>query len=382
LRAVIEKNDNYEFLLFIPGVSKVDDKFLQLNQADLVIFHQVLDNRNQTKDLFTKLTKGSSGVLNIIGQQSSITQFQANGLPFKFENVAQRDEVTPSLNNLFRDFTFSDNVAAPISRYPPISVPLGKFNYPSNASILMYQRVGSIVTDRPLILTYDDNGRKVGTIVGEGFWQWRLNEYSETEKTESFDEVFSKLIQYLSTREDKRRFRSFPVLNEFDEADPILFESQVYNELFEPVYGNAIQIDITSDKGSTTSYNYITSKDGLRYRIGGLKEGVYKYKATTQLNGKKEEVRGEFLVNAKNIETQNLTADFSLLKKLADNTGGKYYSSNDLEKVVTDIQTNKAVSIIHSEDSFNPLINLKWVFFLIFFLISAEWFLRKYLGAY
>ena len=73
----------------------------------------------------------------------------------------------------------------------------------------MNQRIGSVVTDRPLVLTFDDNGRRKGAIVGEGFWQWRLNEFSETERTEAFDEVFAKLLQYLSTREDKRRFRSF-----------------------------------------------------------------------------------------------------------------------------------------------------------------------------
>ena len=47
----------------------------------------------------------------------------------------------------------------------------------------------------------------------------------------------------------------------------------------------------------------------------------------------------------------------------------------DLEKI-------KAASLIHSEETFNQLINLKWVFFLLLALISTEWFLRKYLGAY
>jgi hypothetical protein len=246
----------------------------------------------------------------------------------------------------------------------------------------MNQRIGSVVTDRPLVLTFDDNGRRKGAIVGEGFWQWRLNEFSETERTEAFDEVFAKLLQYLSTREDKRRFRSFPISNEFTENDPVVVESQLYNELFEPVFGNEVKLSITSDEGATTKYNYILSKEGARYKIGGLKEGVYKYKATTLLDGKNEEVSGEFLVNAQSIETQNLMADFALLQRLADNTGGKFYSANEISRMVTDLSTVKALSIIHSEETFSPLINLKWVFYLLFALISAEWFLRKYLGSY
>ncbi len=382
LRAVVEKNPNYEFTLYIPGLSKIDEKLLQPSQVDLIIFHQAPDLQNITKPIFTKFAKSSSGVLYILGKQSNLIQLQANGIPFKFDNISQRDEVTPSINNLFRDFSFSENIATPISRYPPVSVPFGKFTYPANASILLYQRIGSIVTERPLVLTYDDAGRKVGVIVGEGIWQWRLNEYSETEATNSFDEVFSKLIQYLSTHDDKRRFRSFPIVNEFNEIDPVIFESQVYNELFEPIYGNDVQLEVVDEKGAPTSYHYIISKDGSRYKIGGLKEGVYKFKASTVINGKKEEVRGEFLVNAQTIESQNLTADFSLLKKLAANTGGKFYNSTELNKIIADIKASQAKSIIHSEDTFNPLINLKWFFFLLLVLISAEWFLRKYLGAY
>lgn len=382
LRSVVEKNSNYEFSLLIPGVAKIEEKLGQPTQFDLVIFYQVLDKQNRTQALLTKLSKSNAGVLYVFGEQSNLRQLKANEIPFGFENVVQRDEVTASLNSGFRDFMFSENIAAPIARYPPISVPFGKFSYPSNASVLMNQRIGSVVTDRPLVLTFDDNGRRKGAIVGEGFWQWRLNEFSETERTEAFDEVFAKLLQYLSTREDKRRFRSFPISNEFTENDPVVVESQVYNELFEPVFGNEVKLSITSDKGSTTKYNYILSKEGTRYKIGGLKEGVYKYKATTLLNGKNEEASGEFLVNAQTIETQNLTADFALLQKLADNTGGKFYSANEISSMVNDLSTVKAQSIIHSEDTFNPLINLKWVFYLLLALISAEWFLRKYLGSY
>ena len=47
-----------------------------------------------------------------------------------------------------------------------------------------------------------------------------------------------------------------------------------------------------------------------------------------------------------------------------------------------DLQAEKARSVIHTEETFNPLINLKLVFFLLLTLISLEWFLRKYFGAY
>ena len=95
-----------------------------------------------------------------------------------------------------------------------------------------------------------------------------------------------------------------------------------------------------------------------------------------------EEVRGEFLLTEQNQESQNLTADFGLLRKLSENTGGKFYKLATINKLAKDLSSAEAKSLIHSEESFHPLINLKAVFFILLALISLEWFLRKYFGAY
>ncbi|MEJ0030631.1 MAG: hypothetical protein WDO15_09790 [Bacteroidota bacterium] len=113
-------------------------------------------------------------------------------------------------------------------------------------------------------------------------------------------------------------------------------------------------------------YSYTTSPVGTRYRIGGLKEGIYRYTASTQLSTGKEQVSGEFLVTAQNIESQNLTADFGLLRKLSDESGGKF--STDVNTIASDFSNLKSKTLIHSEDSFHPMINLKAVFFLLLFI--------------
>ncbi len=380
LRSVMEKNSNYEFILHIPGIKEATTA--QLDQPDLVIFHQVMDSEGKTNALFSRFYKNNTALLAMIGPKTNLRQLTPGGIPIVFENVGQWDDVTPLINSQFRNFGFAENINGVFSRYPPAAVPFGKFTYPPNTQVLLYQRIGSVVTERPLVLSLDENNRKLGIIMGDGLWRWRLNEYSETEKTEAFDEVFGKLIQYLSTKEDKRKFRSFPIQNEFTDAEPVVFESQVYNDLFEQVYGNKIDIELRDEKGMTTRYDYVTGQGSSRYRIGSLKEGVYRYNATTSIADKPEEVRGEFLVTAQTIESQNLTADFGLLRKLAAQTGGKFYLAKDIAKLNEDVRQTKVKSLIHSDESFNALINLKWVFFLLLLLISAEWFVRKYSGGY
>lgn len=382
IKAVVDNAFNYELVVHIPGVTELNPSQLKPNATELVIFHQVADRNNRTASLYQQFKNSSASLLLIVGTQSNLRQLAANQIPLGFESIGQWDEVTPVVNTTFRDFNFLDNSNGVFSKYPPLTVPFGKFSFPPNAGILLYQRIGSVATDRPLLLTWDEDKHKVAALVGEGFWKWRMSEYSNTEKTVVFDDVFSKLIQYLGTVEDKRKFRSFAIQNEFSEATPVLIESQVYNDLFEPIYGNTIAIELKSEKGQITSYQYTTSPGGSRYQIGGLTEGVYQFKSSTDIQGKREQVKGQFLVTAQNIESQNLTADFGLLRKLSLATGGKFYLANDIARLTNDVENEKPQAIIRSSESFNSLINLKSFFFVLLALIATEWFFRKYHGGY
>ena len=382
LRTMVEKNPNYEFVLHIPGLSKTDQALLQPGAAELVIFHQAFDQEMKTAALFSQLNKGKSSVLLIIGSKTNLRLLQSNGIPLNFINPTQKDDATPIVNSSFHDFEFSENSNGIFSRYPPVQVPFGKFSYPPNSQVLLNQRIGSVATDRPMLLSWEDNGRKVAAFIGDGLWKWRLDEFATSEKTEIFDETFSKLVQYLSTVEDKRKFRFFPIQNEFTDSSPVIFEGQVYNDLFEKIYGNKIDLKLIDEKGKTSSYNYTLSPGGERYRVGGLKEGAYRFTATTEINSKREIVLGQFLVKEQNVEPLNVVADFGLLRKLSHATGGKFYSSDKLNQIVSDFKKTRPKELIHSEESFNPLIHVRWFFFLLLLLVSTEWFSRKYLGSY
>lgn len=382
IRAVVEKNANYEFILHIPGIVDAKPEWLKPGATELAIFHQAADRASRTTALLQQFQKSETSMLLVVGTQTNLRQLPALQLPFSFESSGQWDEVTPVINETFRDFNFADNTAGVISDYPPVEVPFGKFTFPPNASVLMYQRIGSVATQRPLLLTWQNENQKMAALVGEGIWRWRLNEFANSEKTEIFDDVFLKLMQYLSTLDDKKKFKSFPTRLQFSEAEAATIESQVYNDLFEPVYGNTILLELRNEANKIFRFQYVTSPGGTRYQIGGLSEGVYQFKASTEIAGKNESVNGQFLVVAQTIELQNLTADFGLLKKLSTATQGKFFTTSEIGQLSEDWKKTQPTTLIHSNESFNPLINLNWFFFLLLTLISAEWFLRKYMGGY
>ena len=76
-------------------------------------------------------------------------------------------------------------------------------------------------------------------------------------------------------------------------------------------------------------------------------------------------------------------ADHKVMYKLASQHHGQMYHANDFEKIADDIQAkNQLKPILYDTFLTESAINLKWIFFLILILLSAEWFLRKYLGGY
>jgi hypothetical protein len=383
LREVVVKNSNYEFILHIPGVSEQQSSTLQPDKIDLAIFHQSPDSKGKTNALFQAYANSKSSLLLVLGQHSDLSQLTRSNMPLKFETLPRDyDEVTPVINTSFSNFTLSTEANSMVTNYPPVSVPFGKMQFPQTSTSILYQRVGSVQTEKPLLVVDVRDSRKIGLMIGEGIWRWRLNEFDRTENTTTFDEVFGKLIQFLSTTDDKRKFRSYPIQQEFADNEAIVFESQVYNDIFEPVYGNTIDIELTEENGAKKNYNYVTSPGNTRYQIGGLKEGVYRFRSRTNINGKNEEVRGEFAVVERQSELQNLTADFDLLRKLSSATGGKFYDANNIAALTEELQKTEAKSLIHSEESYDSIINLKWVFFVLLILMSGEWALRKFYGSY
>lgn len=382
LRSVIEQNSNLKFLLHIPGIEETTPANLQPENIDLAIFHQAPDQRGRTRDVFQRFARSRTSLFLVVGPTTDLNQVAQQQLPLVFEQPPRQfDEVTPSPNPAFANFTLAAEVNTAFAGYPPVQVHFGKLVLPPTITPLLFQRVGNLTTEKPLLYILNEE-RKTAIMLGEGMWRWRLHEFSRTEKTEAFDELIGKLVQFLSTTDDKRKFRSYTTQQQFADTEAVVFESQVYNDIYEPVYGNTVNLELTDEQGKRTQYSYILSPGNSRYAINGLREGVYRYRSSTTLDGRTEEIRGQFLVFEQQVELQNLTADFDLLRKLAQSSGGTFHTLAQWNEAQQTLVQAEARSVIRSEERYDSLINLKWIFFVLLLLIGAEWFLRKYFGGY
>jgi hypothetical protein len=128
------------------------------------------------------------------------------------------------------------------------------------------------------------------------------------------------------------------------------------------------------------SYSYLFSKSGNAYVLdaGILPAGEYDYQARTNLGNKKYTATGKFVISQQQVEFQQTIANHQLLHSLAQQSGGKMLYPSQLDELPKLIQINERVKTISFEDrKYEELIHIKWIFFLILTLLTAEWFARK-----
>ncbi len=378
LKAVVESNENYEFEYHIAGLGTPKQK-----KYDLVILHQIPDVTNTAFAEVQKYIRDDTPILFILGNQSSIGKLNTATSILKINAALnQTDQVTASYNPNFSIFDFNPEKASFLQRMPPVSVPFGDFKLNTNTQIILFQKVGNTLTDKPLLIINNDKERKSAMFLGDGLWQWRLEEYNLTEKHEVFDELIMKLIQYLSSKEDKRKLRINTTSEQYTDNEHITFDVELYNDIYEKIYNRSINLEIIDSKGKITPYVFTNVEGSSRFEINRLPKGVYKYNAYTKLGGKTEHANGEFSVKTIQLEALNTTADFNLLRNLSKKNKGTFYNEDQLDLLYKKITSNPPPEIIQSSEEILEIINLKWIFFLIITLLTFEWGFRKYSGAY
>ena len=90
---------------------------------------------------------------------------------------------------------------------------------------------------------------------------------------------------------------------------------------------------------------------------------------------------GTFKITEYQLEEQFTNANSKKLLKIANKTDGKLYFKEEFKKLKYQLLENKSFYItqksIFKEQN---LIDWKWILCCIIFLLSLEWFMRKYQG--
>jgi len=344
---------------------------------------------------FTKPLKAYSLVI-LHGYSAAQVQFlnacKNSQIPFWIINPAAPEnlpgiKITGSLNkfndsepyieNSFGLFTVSDAFKKFAKDLPAVKTFFGNYSLGNGSNNMINQRIGLVETENPILFFTETSGLKSAVFLGDGLWKWKFRDFAEHKNFNLFTELISKSVQYLSIKSDKSFFRvnAPKIINENTEIE---LGAEVYNKSYESITDPDVTLILTNADNKKFNYTFSKTSNAYKLNIGILPPGEYKYEASVKSNNELFVKQGVFAIKEVISEKINTVANHQVLYQLANRSNGKLFYPNELEQLGEELLKSERIKpITYSQVSTSSLIDLKWLFWLILGLLSAEWFFRK-----
>ncbi len=369
-----------------PDVAAINE-VISNNQAYEIEFAMTTDFKKTLKPYSLVIIHGYSN-----NQISLVTECKNNNIPFWIINPYTTDNLSgirinasnnkqndaePVLNNSFGLFTISNELKKFTKDLPAIKTFFGNYSISNGVSTLIHQKIGIVETDNPIFSFSELNGLKSAVFIGDGLWRWKMRDFAEHNNLNIFNELITKTVQYLSVKSDKSFFRiSAPKI--INENESVELSAEVYNKSYELITEPEVLFTLTNSEKK--QFNFTFGKAGGLYKLnlGYLLPGEYKYEAKVKINNELFVKQGVIIIKEIVAEKINTVANHQLLFQLSNKTAGKLFYPNKLYKLEEELLKNQLIKpITFSSNQTTLIIDLKWLFYIILLLISAEWFFRK-----
>ncbi|UYZ65018.1 VWA domain-containing protein [Hymenobacter weizhouensis] len=377
LRAAILQNNNFDLTTYLPGISP-----LKSQDFDVAILHQLPARGGVGQEVLAQVRARRVPALYVLGAQSDFGAYNSLGTGLTVApRGSQTDAVTPVPNPAFSRFAFEEEALRRFAAYPPAPVPFGELRLGGGAEAALWQQVGRIKTQKPLLVFGGTPQQRQATLLTDGSWQWRLQEAVEhDDQPQAYDRLIIRTLQLLTQNANKKRLDVYPTQDAFTTQDDVTFGAETYNAIFERIYGQQITLTLTDERQRTRTFTYTNSADGAPLHLGPLPAGLYRYVARATLGGQPQQDRGEVLVQDQQLEALQSRADHNLLHQLARHSGQRLYFPQQLDQLAQDIRKANYKPVLYEQESLRELINLKWLLPLLLALLTVEWATRKYSG--
>ena len=382
LRKSIERNKNYAVELYWINEEGKANKAPDFSKYHLIVLHNLPQSQNHSR--FNKIVQSGASLLYIHDNAMNFKAFNESQMAAVLRKKSNTsNQVMGLYNEAFVGFGLTKSAMLSIKDYPPLKAAFMESDYRASHDVILYQKIGSVATGYPLLTMVEDGSRKIGHLAATGIWRWFLYEYSKNGSNEVMDELMGQTIQYLATKEDKRRLKLVKKKYLFNENEPITFAASFYDKNYQPARNGRLSVSIKNEEGKDFQFDFISRSDLFELNAGQMAPGEYEYLITAELGAERMNLSGKFTIAEVNVEYMQPVANHNLLFQLSSQYNGQLYEASQLDDLEQKLLENEAaLPIRHETADITELIHNKWLFFLILTLVSIEWIIRKYKGAY
>ena len=275
---------------------------------------------------------------------------------------------------------------------PALSRSFSGFRLRGGATALMENGKGMPI----LILQRAGLGKSL-MIAAEGFWNWGfgVKTFKDTRYHAIYPRFWAQVLRWMATNTDDKNVYLTTDAATYAIGDTVKVTAYLYSETYQPQAGATVQIEVVPPNGppfqlqintATESTNEMLSQPDTIANMSNLytaqfvllQNGKYRIRATGRSgNLKLGEDQIDIYAHPQLAELENPQLNEDLLKQLAGQTDGAYFTMADAESLPENIANVQNPIFVDAERELwaHPLI-----FITVLGLLGTEWFLRKRIG--
>lgn len=229
------------------------------------------------------------------------------------------------------------------------------------------------------ILVYQRYGRGIAVAMPiQDDWQWKMGASVPVED-QTFETYWRQLLRWV-TGDTPNRVEARATPDQVNPRTPVQLQAVVVDSAFERLNDAKVSAEIVTPSGARQSLalDWAVDRDGEYHgTFAPTEEGVYRVQvaATT---------RGGTIADTTYVRSAPLDAEYTMaemrrpfLQRIADETGGTFYTPETVRTLPDDIaMTKRGVTVVNQMD----LWDMPIIFLVLVGLISAEWGYRKARG--
>jgi hypothetical protein len=367
-------------------VYKLDIKSLgskpdSLQKYALVILYQLPSVSSNLNELYSQFVKYNIPVFYVLGEKTFVNAFNTqNNLYQITQSKNFINDALPELNPGFSLFNLNFTSEL-IQTLHPLQVPFGDYQEIPASQVLFNQKIGNVLTQRPMLCFMESGDSKTAFLFGEGIWQWSMQEYRHLQNHSFTNELITKSIQYL-TQAKQKKWIDLELPVNHPQHIPLTVKARLYNASNEIITEPELHFDLIDASNNSYPLTFQQGNNSYTLDVGILQEGTYRYQIKTTFGDSVYTKIGRFFVDKSTIEKNDLQARHQELFNLAKSHGGNMVFPHQLTTLINDINTKSSFKSTYIENkSYQELLNLKIIFTFLLIFIVLDWLLRKLWGS-